>query len=50
VTNRGRWDLGQRLYARSGVVGCFMPEAAVPSGKDLIRASLPYIDRLRSLP
>jgi hypothetical protein len=48
VTNRRAWELGLALYDRSILIGCFMPQAAVPEGMALILRQLPLIDQLRS--
>ena len=48
VTNRRTWEVGQRLYARSLQVGCFMPEAAVPDGWALILREGVNINQLRA--
>jgi hypothetical protein len=48
VTNRRVWTTGQRLYARSMLLGCFMPEQAVAEGCTLILRELPHIDQQRS--
>jgi len=48
VTNRRAWEVGGRLYARSAVLDCYMPQAAVPEALALIRRELPQIDHFRS--
>lgn len=50
VTNRRVWEPGMQLFARSGVLGCFMPEAAVPQGRELIRRELRLLNALRLRP
>ncbi len=48
VTNRRVWGVGQGLFARSMVLGCFMAESAVPEGLALIRHELPNLGRARA--
>ncbi len=48
VTNRRNWNLGNRLFARSSTLACFMPESAVPEGKALMVRELPSIYSARA--
>jgi hypothetical protein len=47
VIARRQWAAGADLYARSRLVGCFMPPDAVEEGLALILRQLPLIDPLR---